>query len=51
MMFENWALGEIFGPKRQEITREWINCVLRISVTHGKGKVNPITCHEGTDGE
>jgi hypothetical protein len=22
-MFENWVLKKIFGPKRDEVTREW----------------------------
>jgi hypothetical protein len=28
-MFENKVLRRIFGPKRDEVTRGWRNCIMR----------------------
>jgi len=28
-VFQNWVLRRIFGPKRNEITREWRNYIIR----------------------
>ena len=31
-VFETWTLRGIFGPKKQETTKGWINCMMRSSI-------------------
>jgi hypothetical protein len=31
MVFESWVLGNVFGPKRDEVTRAGGNCIMRAS--------------------
>jgi hypothetical protein len=32
-VFENRVLRRIFGPKRDEVTRGWRNCIMRNFIT------------------
>jgi hypothetical protein len=32
-VFENRVLSRIFGPKRDEVTRGWRNCIMRSFIT------------------
>jgi hypothetical protein len=38
-VFENWVLRRIFGPKRDEVTREWRNYIRSLMICNSHPKL------------